>query len=63
MEYYGLTDQVYYEVNVSSETSFRDFEFDGYTYHYVKSKERDGVVAPEYSCGVMITDKELSHPT
>ena len=58
MEYYGLTDQVYYEVYVSSETSFRDFEFDGYTYHYVKSKWRDGVVAPEYSGGVVITDKE-----
>ena len=37
MEYYGITDQVYYDVYVASETSFREFEFDGYTYRYVAS--------------------------
>ena len=39
MEYYGITDQVYYDVYVASETSFREFEFDGYTYRYVVSKD------------------------
>ena len=34
-EYYGTVDQVFYEVYVGSETRFHDFEFDGYTYHYV----------------------------
>ena len=38
MEYYGIADQVYYDVYVSSETSFRDFSFDGYTYRFVASK-------------------------
>ena len=38
-EYYGIADQVFYEVYVGSETRFHDFEFDGYTYHYVKAQE------------------------
>ena len=58
MEYYGLTDQVFYEVYVSSETPFRNFEFDGYTYCFVKSKIRGGVVNPAYSGDVIITDME-----
>lgn len=58
MEYYGLTDQVFYEVYVSSDTSFRDFEFDGYTYRYIKSKNKDGIISPEYSGGIRITDME-----
>ena len=35
-EYYGIVDQIFYEVYVGSETRFHDFIFDGYTYHYVK---------------------------
>ena len=35
-----------------------DFEFDGYTYHYVKEQMKEGIVSPEYSGGVRITDKE-----
>ena len=42
MEYYGITDQVYYDVYVASETSFREFEFDGYTRRYVASKDSGG---------------------
>ena len=57
-EYYGIVDQVFYEVYVSSETRFHDFEFDGYTYHYVKGVMQDGIVSPEYSGGIRITDKE-----
>lgn len=57
-EYYGITDQVFYEVYVGSETRFHDFEFDGYTYHYVREKMKDGIVSPEFSGGVRITDKE-----
>ena len=29
MEYYGVSDQVFYDVYVSSKTKFRNFEFDG----------------------------------
>lgn len=35
MEYYGITAQIYHDVYVSSETSFRDFTFDGYAYCFV----------------------------
>ena len=58
MEYYGLTDQVFYDVYVSSDTSFRNFEFDGYTYRYIKSKNSNGIISPEYSGGIRITDIE-----
>lgn len=37
-EYYGISDQVFYDVYISSEMRFHDFVFDGYTYHFVKSQ-------------------------
>jgi len=58
MEYYGLSNQVYYDVYVSSKTPFRDFEFDGYSYRFIKSRGLDGVVCPKYSGGIKITDLE-----
>lgn len=58
MEYYGITDQVYYDVYVSSETSFRDFSFDGYNYCYVASKSLEGVERPAFSGGIAITNIE-----
>ena len=57
-EYYGITDQVFYEVYVGSETRFHDFEFDGYTYRYVKSQMKDGIVSPDFGGGVRVTDQE-----
>lgn len=58
MEYYGISDQVFYEVYVSSETSFREFEFDGYMYCYVCSKCSEGIETIKYSGGVRVADKE-----
>ena len=58
MEYLGITNQIYYDVYVSSETSFRDFDYDGYTYRYVHSKFKDGVESPSLSGGVRITNIE-----
>jgi predicted transcriptional regulator of viral defense system len=58
MEYYGVTDQVFYEVYVSSETEFKNFDFDGYTYRFVKPKISSGIVSPQYSGGIHVTDKE-----
>lgn len=58
LEYYGITDQIYYDVYVSSETSFRDFTFDGYTYRYVASKTMEGVEKPALSGGVAVTNIE-----
>ena len=58
MEYYGITDQVFYEVYVASETSFNSFAFDGYTYRYVKTKYLDGVENVKFSGNIRVTDKE-----
>jgi len=58
MEYYGIADQVYYDVYVSSETSFRDFTFDGYTYRYIGSKNSEGIETPPYSGGIAVTNLE-----
>ena len=58
MEYYGITDQVCYDVYVSSETSFRDFTFDGYMYCFVESKSLEGIEKPPYSGGVAVTNLE-----
>ena len=58
MEYYGITDQVFYDVYVSSKTSFRDFIFDGYTYHYVTSKSLEGVEKPAFGGGIAVTNLE-----
>src|SRR5690554_5774601 len=57
-EYYGLANQVYYEVYISSETRFRDFEFEGVRYKYVASKINDGVIEPKNSEGIRVTDLE-----
>ena len=57
-EYYGTVDQVFREVYVGSETRFHDFEFDGYTYHFVKGHMKEGIVSPEFGGGVRVTDKE-----
>ena len=58
MEYYGITDQVYYDVYVSSAKRFPDFEFDGYIYHFIQSRIDVGIILPEFSGGIKITDKE-----
>lgn len=58
MEYYGVSNQVFYEVYVSSEEMFRNFEFDGYIYHCVCSKCNKGIENVSYSGGVRVTDKE-----
>ena len=55
-EYYGCYNQVSYQIDVSSETPFRSFNFDGYTYEYVASRIKDGVIVQ--SEGTRITDIE-----
>lgn len=57
-EYYGLANQVFYEVNVSSETKFNHFEYDYVTYKFVSSKMKEGVVEAKNTTGVRITDLE-----
>ena len=55
-EYSGLQNQVSYVVNVSSETPFADFDFEGVTYSYISSRLAQGVIRqPD---GVRVTDIE-----
>ena len=58
LEYHGITNQVYYDVYVASETRFTSFCYQGYTYHYVASKSQDGVMEPPFSGGLRVTDLE-----
>lgn len=57
-EYYGLANQVFYELYVSSESKFNTFEYDQITYKYVASRTQEGIVAAKNTTGVRITDLE-----
>lgn len=57
-EYHGLSNQVYYEVYISSDKKFRDFEFEGISYKYIASKFTDGVEEPRNSDGIRVTNLE-----
>ncbi len=54
-EYYGMTNQVYTDVYVSSDERFNPFEFDGRTYRYISSKCEKGIVS---SRKLRVTDIE-----
>lgn len=58
MEYYGVSNQVYYEVYVSSKEKFKEFEFDGYHYRFLSSKLEEGIEAIDFSGGVRLTNRE-----
>jgi len=57
-EFYGLANQVFYEVHVSSETKFNHFFYDNLTFKYVSSRMKEGVVEAKNTTGVKITDLE-----
>lgn len=42
-EYYGMANQVFYELYISSETEFKSVSFDGYDYKYIQTKMNQGV--------------------
>ena len=55
-EYYGCANQVSYQVEVSSETPFASFDFNGNTYAYLASRIKNGIITqPD---GVKVTDTE-----
>lgn len=58
MEYYGITNQVYYDVYVSSEASFQDFTFDGYTYCLWCQKIQKGLKNHLIAGGIAVTNLE-----
>ncbi len=55
-EYYGCANQVYYEVYVSGNKHFSEFNYDGVTFKYMNPHINDGVVANQN--GVCVTDIE-----
>lgn len=55
LEYYGVKNQVFYEVYVSTNKRFSNFEFEGITYKYINSKYDFGIVQKDK---VRITDKQ-----
>ncbi len=57
-EYYGIMNQVYYDVYVSSLTLFRDFSFDGYSFHCIRTGSLEGIDTPEFSGGIRVTSLE-----
>ena len=57
-EYYGLANQVFYEIYVSSELKFNAFEYNHMTYKYVASRIQEGIVEAKNTTGVRITDLE-----
>lgn len=57
-EYYGLANQVYYEVYVSSENKFNTFEYDKVTYKFVASRMQEGIIEAKNTTGVRVTDLE-----
>ena len=54
-DYYGYTNQVSYEVQVSSDTKFASFDFNRITYSYVQSKLKDGI---DESGKIRVTSRE-----
>lgn len=57
-EFYGMANQVYNTVYVSSEKRFNTFDFRGNTYKYISSAFNDGVIQVKNIEGIRLTDKE-----
>ncbi len=55
LEYYGVKNQIFYQVYVSTKKRFKDFNFEGISYKFVDSKYDFGVIQKN---GVRLTDKE-----
>lgn len=55
-EYYGMSNQVFSDINVSTTIRFNNFEFDGKTYKYINSKMSLGIVSA--TSRIRITDLE-----
>ncbi|MCH4891310.1 transcriptional regulator [Acidaminobacter sp. JC074] len=60
-ELYGMANQVYNIVYVSSNKRFNTFEFEGITYKFVKSGFDDGVVEIRNTEGIKVTDVERTY--
>lgn len=54
-DYYGVKNQMFYVVYVSTKKRFENFEFDGYDYNFINSTFDFGIIKKE---NVRVTDKE-----
>ena len=55
-EYYGMANQVFYEIYISSKTKFRSFDFDGLSYKCIQTKVDCGI--DKTNDGIRVTDME-----
>jgi len=58
LEYYGLAHQIFYELYISSEETFNNFDYEGISYTFCQSKSDVGVLNPMTDSLVRITDLE-----
>lgn len=58
LEYYGLVNQVYYDVYISTPSLIREFYFDGLHYQGIKTDCSIGIEDVAFSGGIRITNKE-----
>lgn len=58
MEYHGLGHQLFNEMSVISDSTFRTFEFEGVTYVRRQPKITEGVIVPVMNSKVRVTDLE-----
>ncbi len=57
-EYHRILNNVYYEVNVSSQRKFDKFKFQEHEYIYHQPKIREGVKCDKYNRKIRVTDLE-----
>ena len=58
LEYHGVAHQVFYDLFISSEQRFNEFEFEDIHYNYCKSSFELGVYTPQMNSMVKVTDLE-----
>ena len=58
MEFYGLQNQVWNRIYLSSAKRFRPFEFEFVEYMYAPDRHRKGIVRPAEHVSVRVTDME-----
>lgn len=58
MEYYGLQNQVFNRLYLSSPKRFRTYEFDYVEYRYAPDKLQEGIIKPIADKNILITDLE-----
>ena len=58
LEYYGLANQVFFQVTISSKEHLRDFVYEGITYKCRQSNDFEGVTIPQTTSPIRVTDLE-----